>query len=67
MLQEAAQEAEGAAGGGQGGATACRVLYRLAHYADGLYRNIEASRCCPCWDTPYCQLLGMAARLTRVR
>jgi hypothetical protein len=22
---------------------ACRVLYRLAHYADGLYRNIEAS------------------------
>lgn len=43
LLQEAAQEAEGAAGSVQDGATACRVLYRLAHYADGLYRNIEAS------------------------
>lgn len=49
MRQEAAQEAEGLAGSVQDGATACRVLYRLAHYADGLYRNIEASWLLACW------------------
>ena len=50
--QEAADEAQGAlgeVGGGAAGALgerarACRVLYRLAAYADGLYRNIEVSR-----------------------
>lgn len=50
MLQEAAdlvQDAGAASpGGGEavGPAAACRILYRLAHYADGLYRNILVRR-----------------------
>ena len=44
-VQEAADQALGVGGGsgsgvGEARPIACRVLYRLAHYADGLYRNV---------------------------
>ena len=45
--QEAADQAQGAEGRApsvEQRRRACRVLYRLAHYADGLYRNIEVGR-----------------------
>lgn len=52
--QEAADQAVGAdqasSAAGQRG-VACRVLYRLAHYADGLYRNIEAQKASPEYKT----------------
>ncbi len=42
-LQEAADQAlaAGQPAAAEQRSTSCRVLYRLAHYADGLYRNIE--------------------------
>ncbi|PSC71129.1 serine threonine-kinase ATM isoform X1 [Micractinium conductrix] len=45
LMQEAADQAQGSGqGGSEAARTACRVLYRLAHYADGLYRGIEAQK-----------------------
>ena len=52
-VQEAAEQAlvVGAASPAEQRGTACRVLYRLAHYADGLYRNIEAQKASPEYKT----------------
>lgn len=33
------------------GRLACRAAYRLAHYADGLYRRVVATRQSPEWAT----------------
>lgn len=54
LMQEAADAAQGCLGASSAMAdrvTACRVLYRLAHYADGLYRNIEAQKASPEYKT----------------
>lgn len=57
LMQEAADQARTLGTGQDGSATAeqrgtaCRVLYRLAHYADVLYRNIEAQKASPEYQT----------------
>ncbi|KAL4452130.1 hypothetical protein ABPG75_007792 [Micractinium tetrahymenae] len=53
LMQEAADQTltAGQSTAAEQRATSCRVLYRLAHYADGLYRNIEAQKASPEYKT----------------
>ena len=63
MMSEAVEEFTDDWGHSTGSALACRVMYRLAHYADGLYRNIEAQRSSPEGATTQALIASRRAQL----